>query len=254
MKIAVAGKGGVGKSTISAALSRYFAARGFEIYAVDADPDLSLGTVLGLPDAVLENLRPVSEMHDVIKEKSRSSGAFFSLNPEVGDLLDSCSIHFDNIRFLKMGALKKGGTSCYCRENSILHALMRLLLLDKKEMVLLDLGAGIEHLTRGTAGGVDLMLIVSEPTPVSLKTATTIEALATDLGIPRTAVVINKVTGADDRELYRSVFGRQDVLGEIDDDSEVRRRYTSELFNEAIEKIGRKILEMDLYTAEGVGG
>lgn len=255
MKIAVAGKGGVGKTTVSAALSRFFAAMGYEIFAVDADPDLSLGTVLGIPGEKLSLLRPIVEMHDVIKEISGGEGVLFSLNPDVSTLLDKYSLQIGNIRFFKMGSVKRGGTSCYCRENSVLHALVSSLLLERREMVLLDMGAGIEHLTRGTARGVDIMLIVTEPTEVSISTAKNVRKLASDLGISRVGIIVNKISDEEDRKIYRENFTSSEIFGEIAYSESVRRNRPDDNFYAEIRRIGREILKTrGLCAAEGMEG
>ncbi|MFO7172445.1 MAG: AAA family ATPase [Bacillota bacterium] len=215
MKLAISGKGGVGKTTIAAGLIRYFAGQGYQVYAVDADPDISLGMVLGLPQEKVGSLKPIAEMRELLAERAGGSGAFFSLNPEVEDLLQEYTIRHGNILFLKMGTVKPAGTACYCRENSVLKAMVDSLLLRHREMVVLDMGAGIEHLTRGTARGVDLMLIVTEPTLVSLQTARTIADLARDLGIKRVKFVGNKIRRPADEELIRQHLPPEDVIGMV---------------------------------------
>jgi CO dehydrogenase maturation factor len=193
MKIAVSGKGGVGKTTLSSNLIRYFANKGYSVYAVDADPDSSLGLALGIDEASLANIRPIAEMRDVIGERA-GDGAMYSLNPAVDDIIDKYSIKVgSNIKFLRMGGIKKGGSECYCRENTFLKALVNSLILDSNDMVVLDMGAGIEHLTRGTARDVDLMIIVTEPGKSSVQTARVVEKLSKDLEIRKIAFVANKI-------------------------------------------------------------
>lgn len=216
MKIAVSGKGGVGKTTISAGLAKYFAAKGYVVYAVDADPDLSLGTVLELPDEKITHLKPIVDMRDAMAQVHGGNGAFFSLNPQVDDLLEQYSVRYGNIRFFKMGAVKQGGSSCYCRENSVLNALVSSLLLDKEEVVVLDMGAGIEHLTRGTARGVDLMLVVTEPTKVSIQTARVVQKLAQELGVENVRFIGNKIRNQQERQFVLSNFPEEDVLGLVE--------------------------------------
>lgn len=213
VKIAVSGKGGVGKTTVSAGLVRHFLAAGYEVYAVDADPDVSLGTVLGLPGEMVDGLAPVVEMREAIAAASGGQGAFVTLNPRVDDLLERYSVRQGNLHFLKMGAVKQGGSSCYCRENSVLNALVNALVLERQEVVVLDMGAGIEHLTRGTARGVDAMLVVSEPTRVSLQTARVVERLAKDLGIRRVRFVLNKVRTEREREFVLSRLAPEEIAG-----------------------------------------
>lgn len=213
MKIAVSGKGGVGKTTISAYLIRKFAEEGFQVYAVDADPDLSLGTVLGLENSQITKLKPIVDMRDVIAGKSDGGGAFYTLNPDVDDVLDQYSINLGKIKFLKMGAVKQGGSACYCRENSFLNSLMNSLLLKKNDVVVLDMGAGIEHLTRGTSKGVDAVVVVTEPTIVSLQTARVVKNLADDLGIANVKYIGNKVRREEERDFLRQNLPAEDLLG-----------------------------------------
>ena len=215
MKIAISGKGGVGKTTFSANLIRAFAKRGFNVYAVDADPDVSLGATLGLPAHELAALRPIIEMKTLIDQRAGGGGAFFTLNPKVDDLIDDFTIKQDKIRFLRMGAIKQGGTACYCKENSFLYAVLASLLLDKNDMVVLDMSAGIEHLTRGTARGVDLIIIVTEPTRVSVATAKVVQKLANELKIRNIKVLVNKVRTNKEKEFVRSQFTEQELLGMI---------------------------------------
>ncbi|BCV21283.1 P-loop NTPase [Moorella sp. Hama-1] len=215
MKLAISGKGGVGKTTIAAALINYFARQGYQVYAVDADPDTSLGMVLGLPQERLGTLKPIVDMRQLIAERTGGEGAFFSLNPEVDGLLEDYTIKNGNILFLKMGAIKPGGSTCYCRENTVLNAMINSLLLKRQEMVVLDMGAGIEHLTRGTSRGVDVMLVVTEPTLVSIQTARVVQQLARELGIEKIKFVGNKIRQARDREFILGHLPAEDVIGLI---------------------------------------
>ncbi|OIQ60385.1 septum site-determining protein MinD [Moorella thermoacetica] len=215
MKLAISGKGGVGKTTIAAGLIKYFADQGYQVYAVDADPDTSLGMVLGLPEERLGTLKPIVDMRQIIAERTGGEGAFFSLNPEVDSLLEDFTIKKDNILFLKMGAIKPGGSTCYCRENTVLNAMINSLLLKRREMVVLDMGAGIEHLTRGTARGVDTMLIVTEPTLVSIQTARVIQKLASELGIEQIKFIGNKLHHPRDEEFILNHLPSDDVIGLI---------------------------------------
>jgi CO dehydrogenase maturation factor len=171
MKIAVSGKGGVGKTTIAAALVKLFSGVNRRVYAIDADPDVCLAAALGIPDDITSELKPLVEMKELIYARTGGEGSYFTLNPEIGDVLDDFCICQDNIRYLRMGGVKKGGSSCYCRENAFLNAIVSALLLDKNDVVVMDMGAGIEHLSRGTARGVDLMLVVVEPGLNSVNTA-----------------------------------------------------------------------------------
>lgn len=214
MKIAVSGKGGVGKTTISAAIVKRFA-QYMDVIAVDADPDISLGSVLGLPEDRVLALEPIVEMKDLINEKLGGEGAYYSLNPKVDDVLDRYSIKHGNIRLLKMGAVKKGGSACYCRENTFLNELLRSLVISSKEVVLLDMGAGIEHLTRGTAKGVDVMLIVTEPSMVSVATSKVIAKLAREIGVKSIFFIANKIRRQEEIYFLRSNLEGEELIGSV---------------------------------------
>jgi len=213
MKIAVSGKGGVGKTTISAYFAKRFAQEGFQVYAVDADPDLSLGTVLGIESDDIQNLKPIVDMRDVIAAKSGGGGAFYSLNPDVDDVLDEYAINLGKIKFFKMGAVKQGGSACYCRENTFLNSLMNSLLLNKKDVVVLDMGAGIEHLTRGTSKGVDSIVVVTEPTLVSVQTAKVVTNLAHELEIKNVKFIGNKIRRPEEKAFLLKHLPNEDLLG-----------------------------------------
>ncbi|HEY8909313.1 MAG TPA: P-loop NTPase [Desulfosporosinus sp.] len=222
MKIAISGKGGVGKTTFAANLARWLSKKGITVLAVDADPDASLGTVMGISDEVLANLKPIVDMKELIEERMGGSGAFYPLNPNVDDILDDYCVSLGTIRFFRMGNIKGGGTSCYCKENSFLQALVNSLILGEKDTVILDMGAGIEQLTRGTAQGVDVLVIVTEPTKVSVQTVKVVQKLALELGIPRTVVVGNKVRNSKEENFLRDHFPKEQLIGIIP--------YSDELF------------------------
>ncbi len=221
MKIAITGKGGVGKTTLAAGLVKLFARHGFQVYAVDADPDISLGTTLGVPEEALKAQPPLVEMRQLIKERTGSGGGFYVLNPQVDDILDSYSIDLDNIKLLRMGGYKNVGSSCYCPENAFLNAIVNSLLLGKQDVVILDFGAGIEHLTRGTARGVDLMLIVTEPTKVSVDTARVIKKLSSDMEVPKVKVVGNKVRTDKEMDFLKKSFSPDELLGILEYKEEI---------------------------------
>ena len=215
MKIAISGKGGVGKTTFAANFARWLSQKGVTVLAVDADPDASLGTLLGISEDVLEDLKPIVDMKALIEERMGGSGAYYSLNPQVDDILDDYSVTMGTLRFFRMGNIKGGGTSCYCKENSFLQALVNSLILGEKDTVILDMGAGIEQLTRGTAQGVDVLVIVTEPTKVSAQTVKVIQKLALELGIPRVVVIGNKVRNSKDENFLRDHFPIEQLIGII---------------------------------------
>jgi len=223
MKLAIGGKGGSGKTTLAAGLCLFLADRGYQVYAVDADPDAGLGLALGFPQPVLADLAPLIEMKELIKDRA-GSGMFFVLNPRVDDLLDRFSVQHGDIRLLRMGAVKPGGNECYCNEASFLRAVLTALFLERRDQVVMDMGAGIEGFTRGTARGVDLLIVVSEPSPAGVKSARTIAALAADLGIPRVAVIGNKVRNPAERAFLMSGLAGIEMLGHLRHDEEVLKR------------------------------
>lgn len=249
MKIAVSGKGGVGKTTVSAGLVKFLAGNGYQVYAVDADPDTSLGMVLDLPEEQLASQQPIVDMREIIAEKTGGEGAFFSLNPDVDDLLEEYIVEYGNIRFLKMGAVKQGGSSCYCRENSVLNALVGALLLDRNEAVLLDMGAGIEHLTRGTAKGVDIMLVVTEPSKVSVQTTRVVRKLAGELGIENVKIIGNKIRHEREKEFLYNSFPKEDIIGLIEYDEAILDKAMGlevqepQQLTRSISEIGKRILK-----------
>jgi CO dehydrogenase maturation factor len=201
-KIAISGKGGVGKTTLSALLAHIYAEQGRNVIAIDADPAGGLAEALGFPDELGAQVTPVSEMEDLIYERTGAKpgtfGGFFSLNPRVDDIPDRFSVTHRGIRFLRLGSIEAGGSGCICPESAMLRALVTHLLLYNDEMLVLDMEAGVEHLGRATAQAVDAFLVVVEPGRRSLTTAERVRQLASDIGISRVYAVGNKVRGESD--------------------------------------------------------
>ena len=217
MKIAISGKGGVGKTLLAALLSRIFAEAGYSVIAIDADPDANLASTLGFPEP--DKITPVSEMKELIEERTGArpgrAESFFKLNPKVDDLPEKYSAKHDGIRLMVMGKVKKGGTGCYCPENALLQALITHLLVARDEVVILDMVAGIEHLGRGTAKAVDKLIVVVEPGRRSIETAYRINKLAQDIGLQNIAVVGNKIRSKSDKEFITSSLPGFEFLGFI---------------------------------------
>ena len=182
MKIAVSGKGGVGKTILASFLTKIFAESGYSVLAIDADPDTNLAATLGFPNS--DKITPISEMDALIEERTGAppgqATTYFRLNPKVDDLPEKYSLKRDGIRLMVMGRAKKGGSGCYCPENALLQALLVHLLVSRNEVVILDMEAGIEHLGRATAKAVDKLIVVIEPSRRSIETAYRINKLAQD--------------------------------------------------------------------------
>jgi CO dehydrogenase maturation factor len=223
MKIAISGKGGVGKTTLSAFLCRWFGDQGHKVLAIDADPATNLGAALAFPGADL--LPPITEMKELISErtgaKPGSMGGFFKLNPKVDDLPERIAIADGNIRLMIMGGVQQGGTGCLCPENAMLKTLVAHLILGRNEVVVMDMAAGLEHLGRGTAQAVDRLIIVVEPGRRSIDVAKRIKTLAGDLGLKNLYLVGNKVRGSEDREFLLDALEGFPFLGFIPYDGKI---------------------------------
>ena len=217
MKIAVSGKGGVGRTTIVSLLAKAFSEHKKKVLVIDADPDANLITTLGFPDSC--KVTPVSQLKDIIEErtgaKSGGIGVYFKLNPKVDDLPEKLWVEYNSIKLMVMGQIKKGGTGCYCPESVFLKALMTHLLLARDEVIILDMEAGIEHLGRGTAKSVNKLIVVVEPGRKSLETAARIKNLAKDIGLYNLGVVGNKVRNQEDKDFLLKNLSDFNLLGFI---------------------------------------
>jgi CO dehydrogenase maturation factor len=223
MKIAISGKGGVGKTLLASLLAKIFSESGYSVLAIDADPDANLAANLGFKDP--DKITPISELSDLIEErvgaKPGQSGSFFKMNPRVDDLPEKYAARLNGIRLMVMGRIKRGGTGCYCPEGTLVQALLSHLLLQRDDVVILDMEAGIEHLGRGTARGVDRLIVVVEPGRRSIETAQRIFTLAKDLKIKKVSVVGNKVHGEEQQRFITSNLPGADFLGFIPYDEAV---------------------------------
>ena len=217
MKIAVSGKGGVGKTTFSALLIRTLNEQGKHVLAIDADPDANLAAALGIPDA--DRIVPIAEMKELIFERTEakpgSMGGFFKLNPKVDDLPDALSAKLDNIKLMRLGGVKKGGSGCICPESTLLRALMTHIVLARDEVVVMDMEAGIEHLGRATASAVDRLIVVVEPGRRSMDTADHIRKLASEIGLKNIVLVGNKVRSPKDEAFLKEHLKDFEFLGFI---------------------------------------
>jgi CO dehydrogenase maturation factor len=226
MKLAITGKGGVGKTTLTALLAQIYADKGKQVLAVDADPSPCLAGALGFPDELRAQLAPISEMDDLILERTGAKrgqvGGFFTINPRVDDIPERFSVLHRGVRLLEMGAVETGGSGCICPEAAMLKTLFTHLMFRKDEVLLLDMYAGVEHLGRATVDFVDAMLIVVEPTRRSLGTAAQIKKLATDIGLTRLYLVGNKVRNDDEAKFLEAETPELPVLGFLPADLKVQ--------------------------------
>jgi CO dehydrogenase maturation factor len=215
MKLAVSGKGGVGKTTFSSLLIRTFNRMGTRVLAIDADPDANLAAGVGIENA--DGIVPIAEMKELVLDRTGAQpgtiGGFFKLNPKVDDLPDALSAVFENIKLMRLGGVKKGGSGCICPESTLLRALVMHIVLARDEVVVMDMEAGIEHLGRATAKAVDKLIVVVEPGRRSIDTAEHIRRLAAEIGLNSIAVVGNKIRGDKDREFLQNHLDDFEFLG-----------------------------------------
>ena len=189
IKIAISGKGGVGKTTLAGTLARLFARKGYDVLAIDADPSMNLASALGIKNPP----KPLTEFEELIDERAGGPAGVFKINPKVDDIVDKFGVTGpDNVKLIVMGTIERGGSGCMCPASSFLKALMRHVILKMNSVVILDMEAGVEHLGRGTTKGIDYMIIVVEPGARSIETAGRVAELGRQIGIQNFGVVINK--------------------------------------------------------------
>jgi len=219
MKLAITGKGGTGKSTIAGILVHCFHNDGFRVLAVDADPDANLASAIGIPFEEASAVVPISEQRRLIQQRTganpRQFGQLFKMNPTVDDIPDKFCLNFKGIKLLVLGAVRKGGSGCACPENVLLRSLLSEIILNRDEVVIVDMEAGIEHLGRATARAVDKMLIVVEPGARSISTARAIMRLAEDIGIQSFGIIGNKIQDEKQKEWISQKFTKDRILGLI---------------------------------------
>lgn len=219
MKVAISGKGGVGKTTLCATLAKLFADENREVFAIDADPDSNLASALGCNSASLVRIEPLVKMKQLIAQRTGASpdeyGKIFKLNPEVADLPEKFSVNVGGVKLMVLGTIYKGGGGCACPENALLKSLMNHFFIERDADVLLDMEAGIEHLGRATANSVDHMIVVVEPGHRSIETAVRIKELARDIGIDSISIVGNKFSSESQRAIVGELVADIPVLGFI---------------------------------------
>ncbi len=263
MKLAIVGKGGAGKTTLAAVLAQRLANLGRPVVAVDADPDGNLAAALGVPPE--DTPEPIAHMRDLILERTgaqdQGGGLMFRLNPQVDDLPERFSTRVRGVRLLVLGTVETGGKGCMCPESAVLKALLQHLLLRLPDDVLLDMEAGLEHMGRASARGVDALIAVVEPGMRSVQTARRAQRLAGDIGIARTLLVANRIRQADELAMLRQALAGQEMLGFLPYSAALARadlegrpvELKDPELAEAVEKIGAA-LERALSVVKGPHG
>jgi CO dehydrogenase maturation factor len=265
LKIAVAGKGGVGKTTIVGSLARVWAQNGMSVLAVDADPAAHLHTLLDIPR--YEQPKPISSELDLIQERTgarpgTATGPFFKLNPRVEDIPDKYSrTGADGVRLLVLGTIRAAGSGCFCPENSLLRALLEHIVLERDELVLVDMEAGLEQFGRSTCRGADLLLVIVEPGMKSIETAERISELAAEMGVRKISVVANRVRSEDERGRIDAALARSglELLASLPFDRKVADAdlnglspFSGDGASEWLEAVRR--LSNDISTTAALGG
>lgn len=250
MKIAVSGKGGVGKTTIVCGLGLSFKEEGKKVILVDADPDMNLAATLGVSEPL--KIVPLVEMRELIAERTgvedldTAPMGYFKLNPKVDDIPEKFALEYQGIKILVMGTVKKAGAGCVCPENAFLRALLGHLILSREEVVIVDLVAGIEPFGRATAQGVDVLLIVVEPNSRALETAGKIKNLAMEMKIKNVFLLGNKIQTEEDKKFIQNNSFSLDILGCISYNQKFLQEHKSlvneEKFRQEIEICKNKLL------------
>ena len=217
MKLAITGKGGVGKTTLSSTLARLYADEGRTVLAADVDPDANLGLALGLSQQEVDEIIPISRMRTLVEERTGANEAnkFFKLNPYVADIPEKYAKEINGVKLLVMGTVDLGGSGCVCPEHVMLKSILSSLTYRKNDVVIMDMEAGLEHLGRGTAANMDQFIVVIEPGSRSVQTYHNVKRLAKDLGVKRVRVVANKIRDDRDEEFIKASIPEEDLLGFI---------------------------------------
>ncbi len=215
MKIAITGKGGVGKTTFAATLARLYADEGKNVLAADVDPDANLGLALGFSEEELDQIVPISKMRKLVEERTGADefNKVFRINPKVDDIPDKYARKCNGVKLLVLGTVETANSGCVCPEHVMLKRIINHLMLRSSDVVIMDMEAGLEHLGRGTTQGMDQFVVVIEPGARSVQTYKNVKRLAEGLGVKRVGVVANKVRGPEDEAFVREKIPAEDLLG-----------------------------------------
>jgi len=213
IKIAIGGKGGVGKTTVCAVWAQLFAEDGLDVLAIDADPNINLALAFGIVSG--QSPEPLIRMKELIAERTDTGkdaiGAYFKLNPKVSDLPGRYWLEVNGLKLLVLGGISQAGAGCACPEGAFLKALLMHTILQRQEMVLVDLAAGVEFMGRASVRGIDVLVVVVEPGSRSIETAINIAQMSKELGIKQVAAVANKITDAGQVETIGSRLAKADI-------------------------------------------
>lgn len=209
MKVAVSGKGGSGKTTVSGTLARSIAAEGYDVLAIDDDENPNLALTLGIPRE--RETPPVPG--DLLKRvELPDGGSELELAKSPDQIVEDYGIPApDGIKLLKMGEVEHAGSGCMCRAHSTAREVLSSVVEDRDEVTIMDMVAGVEHLGRGTAKDVDTLLVVVEPYYKSLETGRRTRDLAEELEIPDIRVVANKVRDEHDHDAIEEFCADNDL-------------------------------------------
>jgi CO dehydrogenase maturation factor len=219
LKIAISGKGGTGKSTVASLLVHYFNNSNYKVLAVDADPDANFASAIGFPPEIIKKITPISVQRRLIKERTGANptefGQLFKINPKVDDIPDNFCYEINGIKLIVLGSVKKGGSGCACPENILLRSLLSEIILNRNEIVIVDMEAGIEHLGRSTTKSIDKMIIIVEPGQRSIETARSVMNLGNDIGLTNYGIIGNKIRTAEQENWIKEQFDPSLMLGMI---------------------------------------
>ena len=243
-KIAISGKGGVGKTTVCAILAQLFAEEGFDVIAVDADSDTNLCNAFGV--AAEKSPEPLINMKQLIAERTGTSkeavGAYFKLNPKISDLPEKYFLKIPeySLKLLILGAINQAGAGCACSEGAFLKAMLTHTILQRQAVVLVDLAAGVEFMGRASVQGIDALLVVVEPGSRSIETAVNVVRMAREMNVKHVAGIINKITTPEQLEVVKSQLNDIPILAGIDYIPDVQQ---ADLYRKGVYQTSPKLVE-----------